>query len=377
MEKSERTQVMKIICKKSNLTNSINIVLKAVPSKTTMPILECIVIEADETIKLTTNDTEIGIKTQVEGDIIEKGSIAIQAKVFSEIIRKLPDEEVIIESDYDYNTTILCGKAKFNISGNSSDEFPSLPEITKDKCVVISQFGLKEIIRQTVFSIADNEANKIMTGELFEIENNNLKVVSLDGHRISIRNLELSESYDSIKVIVPGKTLVEISKILSGEADEKVNIFFSDKHILFEFNDTIVLSRLIEGEYFRINQMLSSDYETKFTVNKKEFLECLDRATLLIKESEKKPIIINVSENSMELKINSAIGSMNEDIDITKEGADIIIGFNPKFLIDALRVIDDEEIDIYLLNPKAPCFIRDKEGEYIYLILPVNIIANA
>lgn len=377
MEKSERTQVMKIICKKSNLTNSINIVLKAVPSKTTMPILECIVIEADETIKLTTNDTEIGIKTQVEGDIIEKGSIAIQAKVFSEIIRKLPDEEVIIESDYDYNTTILCGKAKFNISGNSSDEFPSLPEITKDKCVVISQFGLKEIIRQTVFSIADNESNKIMTGELFEIENNNLKVVSLDGHRISIRNLELSESYDSIKVIVPGKTLVEISKILSGEADENVNIFFSDKHILFEFNDTIVLSRLIEGEYFRINQMLSSDYETKFTVNKKEFLECLDRATLLIKESEKKPIIINVSENSMELKINSAIGSMNEDIDITKEGADIIIGFNPKFLIDALRVIDDEEIDIYLLNPKAPCFIRDKEGKYIYLILPVNIIANA
>lgn len=367
---------MKIICKKSDLTNSISIVLKAVPSKTTMPILECIVINANDTIKLITNDTEIGIETTVEGDIIEKGSIAIQAKVFSEIIRKLPDDEVTIETDYDFNTTILCGKAKFNISGNSSEEFPSLPNVSKDKSIVISQFSLKEIIRQTVFSIADNENNKIMTGELFEIEENNLKVVSLDGHRISIRNMELTDSYDPIKVIVPGKTLIEISKILSGEMDEKVYIFISDKHILFEFNNTIVLSRLIEGEYFRINQMLSSDYESKFTINKREFLDCLERATLLIKESDKKPIIINVSENSLEIKISSSIGSMNEEIDIEKEGTDIMIGFNPRFLIDALRVIDDENIDIYLLNPKAPCFIRDREGKYIYLILPINIKAN-
>ena len=367
---------MKIICKKSDLNNSINIVMKAVPSKTTMDILECIVIDVNDSINLITNDTEIGIKTLVEGEIIERGSIAIKAKVFSEIIRKLPDEEIIIETDYDYNTTIVCGKSKFNIAGNRSDEFPLLPVVEKNNAISISQFNLKEIIRQTVFSIADNENNKIMTGELFEIEDNRLKVVSLDGHRISIRNLELSENYNYTKVIVPGKTLIEISKILSGEIDKKVDIYISDKHILFEFNDTIVLSRLIEGEYFKINQMLSSDYETKLTVNKREFLDCLDRATLLIKESEKKPIVISVTENSMELKINSSIGSMNEDIDIVKEGADIIIGFNPRFLIDALRVIEDDEIDIYLLNPKAPCFIRDKENKYIYLILPINIIAG-
>lgn len=364
---------MKIVCKKDDLSNSINIVLKAVPSKTTMTILECIVIEAYDNIYLTTNDTEIGIKTQVSGDIIERGTIAIGAKVFSEIIRKLPDEEVVIESDYDYNLSINCGKAKFSIKGNSSEEFPSLPEIEKSKSILISEFGLKEIIRQTVFSIADNENNKIMTGELFEIENFNLKVVSLDGHRISIRKIELSESYEPFKVIVPGKTLIEISKILSGNIDDKVQIFFTDKHILFEFNNTILLSRLIEGEYFRINQMLSSDYETKITVNKKELLECIDRSTLLVRESEKKPLIINITEHNMELRINSSLGSMNEDIDIIKEGEDILIGFNPKFLIDALRVIDDETINIYLLNPKAPCFIKDIEEKYIYLILPVNI----
>lgn len=367
---------MKIVCNKNDLANSINIVLKAVPSKTTMTILECIVINVDDSIELITNDTEIGIKTQVLGDIIEKGSVAITAKVFSEIIRKLPDDLVVIESDYDYNVTISCGKSKFNINGNCSDEFPSIPEIERSQCISISEFGLKEIIRQTVFSIADNENNKIMTGELFEVEGNNLRVVALDGHRISIRNIELNESYDSFKVIVPGKTLIEISKILSGDAKEMVQIFITDKHILFEFSDTILLSRLIEGEYFRINQMLSSDYETKITVNKKDLLDCIDRSTLLFKESEKKPIIINVSESNMELKMNSSLGSMNEVIDIEKEGADIIIGFNPRFLIDALRVIDDDRVDIYMLNSKAPCFIKDEQEKYNYLVLPVNINSN-
>ena len=151
-----------------------------------------------------------------------------------------------------------------------------------------------------------------------------------------------------------------------------VDIYLSSNHILFEFNDTTVVSRLIEGEYFKIDQMLSSDYETKVKINKKEFLDCIDRATLLVKEGDKKPIIINIEDGQMELSIDSQIGSMKEDIDIEKEGKDIMIGFNPKFLIDALKVIDDEEISIYLMNPKAPCFIRDEAQQYIYLILPVN-----
>lgn len=171
---------------------------------------------------------------------------------------------------------------------------------------------------------------------------------------------------------MPGKTLSEISKILSGDVDKEVHIFFTDNHILFEFDNTIVLSRLIEGEYFKIDQMLSTDYETKVRINKKEFLNCIDRATLLVKEGDKKPVIINITDASMELKMNTIIGSMDEEIDITKNGKDLMIGFNPKFLIDALRVIDDEEVDLYMVNPKAPCFIRDAEENYIYLILPVN-----
>jgi len=166
-------------------------------------------------------------------------------------------------------------------------------------------------------------------------------------------------------------------KILSGEVEDEVHIFFTGNHIVFEFDTTTVVSRLIEGEYFKINQMLSNDYETKFFINKKEFLSCIDRATLLVKEGDKKPIIFHVTDSNMEIKINSQLGSMKEDIDIEKEGKDIMIGFNPKFLIDALRVIDDENITIYMVNPKAPCYIRDGEEKYIYLILPVNFNAAA
>ena len=173
-------------------------------------------------------------------------------------------------------------------------------------------------------------------------------------------------------MIVPGKALNEISKILSGEADESVSIFFTDNHILFEFDQTKVVSRLIDGEFFKIDQMLSKDYETKVVINKKEFLDCIDRSMLLVKEGDKKPIIVDITDGSLEIKINSTIGSMNEDIDISKEGRDIMIGFNGRFLMDALKVIDDEQIFIYLMNPKAPCFIRDDKNEYIYLILPVN-----
>ena len=364
---------MKLICSKSELQKSVNISLKAVSSKTTMPILECILINASASeITFTSNDMELGIETKVQGIIEEKGIVALDAKLFSEIIRKLPDNEVVIQTDDKLNTTITCEKAKFTIPGRDGEDFAYLPMIEKNDGIVLSQYTLKEVIRQTIFSIATNENNKLMTGELFEIKDNILKVVSLDGHRIAIRKIELKESYGDKKVVVPGKTLNEISKILSGEVEDQVQIFFTDNHIVFEFDDTVVVSRLIEGEYFRIEQMLSSDYETKIKINKREFLNCSDRATLFVKEGEKKPIIINIEGNQMVLNINSQIGSMNEDIDIAKEGKDIMIGFNPRFLIDALKVIDDEEITIYLVNPKAPCFIKDETESYIYLILPVN-----
>ena len=372
---------MKLEFKKDSLLNGINIVSKAIPSRTTMSILECILIDADTNeIKLTGNDMELGIETKVEGSILERGKIALEAKLFSEIIRKLPDGDtpVSITSDNHFNTVIECENAVFNIQGRDGEEFSYLPYIERDQHISLSQFTLKEAIRQTIFSISPNDSsNKMMAGELLEVKDDFLKVVSLDGHRISIRNIQLKEHYDNHKVIVPGKTLSEISKILTGDNEKEVLIYFSKNHILFEFDDTVVVSRLIEGEYFKIDHMLSSDYETRVKINKRDFMDNIDRAMILIRDSDRKPIIMNVEDNNLNMRVKSAFGSMNANVPAHKSGKDIMIAFNPKFLLDALRVIDDEEVDLYFMNAKAPCFIKDENQSYIYLILPVNFNAVA
>ncbi len=365
---------MKIICSQSELSKAVNIVSKAVPTRTTMTILECILIDASKNvIRLVANDTEIGIETQIDGTIEEPGIVALDAKVFSEIVRKLPDNMVIINTDSDFKTLIKCEKANFNIIGKPGDDFSYLPELPKDDAIVISQFSLREIIHQTIFCTSDTESNKIMTGELFRVDGGKLKVVALDGHRIAIREIELKEEYASRDVIVPKKTLNEVSKVIGGGLDDDVNIYITENHITFVFDRTTVVSRLIDGEYFRVEQMLSSVYDTRIKISKSELLGCLDRSTLLVKEGDKKPIIMNITDEGMHLVMNSFIGSLNEEIDISKEGADILIGFNPKFFIDALRVIEDDEITIYFVNSKAPAFIKNDNESYIYMILPVNV----
>jgi len=371
---------MKLRFQKDDIVNGISIVMKAVPSKTTMSILECILIDASSgEIKLTGNDMELGIETTVNGEILEHGKIALDAKLFSEITRRVSSQNAVvtIESDDKFNTTISCENSVFNIQGRDGDEFSYIPYIEKNKYISLSQFTLKEVIQQTIFSISPNDSNKMMTGELFEVNGDSLRVVSLDGHRMAIRKILLKDTYENTKVIVPGKTLNEISKILTGDNEKEVQIYFGANHILFEFDDTIVVSRLIEGEYFKVDQMLSSDYATKISVNKKEFLDCIERASILIRENDKKPIILNIEESKMALKLNSSFGTMNAEILIHKTGQDLMIGFNPKFLIDALRIIDDENVTLYMMNPKSPCFIKDEEETYIYLILPVNFNAAA
>lgn len=364
---------MKITCQKADLVKGVNIVSKAVPTRTTMAILECILIDASSgEIKLTANDMEIGIETIVSGNIEERGIIALDAKKFSEIVRKLPENIVTIETDDSFKTSITCEKANFDIVGKSGQDFSYIPEIPRNQPITISQLTLRDIIRQTIFSVADSDNNKLMTGELIEIKDNKLKVVALDGHRVSIRNIELKNPANDVKVIVPKKTLNEVIKIIDGGIDDQVNIFVTDNNIIFEFDQTTVVSRIIEGEFFKIEQMLSADYETKIKIKKRDLFDCIDRATILVNEGDKKPIIVNAQDSTMSLSISSFIGTMNEDIDIQKEGKDIMIGFNPKFMNEALRAIDDEEINLYLLNAKSPCFIKDDAGSYTYIVLPVN-----
>ena len=366
---------MKITAAKQELAKSLNIVLKAVPSKTTMNILYCVLIDATvDTIKLTGNDMELGIETEVKGTIEERGLICLDAKLFSEIIRKMPDADITIETASNYQTTITCENSVFNIVGKDGTEFSPLPSVDKENPVVMNQFQLRELIRQTLFSISPNDANKIMTGENLQIHENELRMTALDGHRIAIRQLNLDSSYEDYEAIIPGKTLSEISKIVSGEIEDEVRVYFTKNQILFEMDGTLVVSRLIDGKYFRIDQMLSNDYETKIKVKKAALMSAVDRAMLFTSESDKGTLVLTIGSDSMNLSIRSSAGSRSDDVEVESEGKELRIGFNPKFILDVLRVIDDEEISVYFLNSKAPCFIRDDAGSYIYLVLPVNFV---
>ena len=371
---------MEIRVAKQELANGISIVSKAVPSKTTMSILECIMIDArGDSIRLIANDMELGIETAVAGQIVNGGRIAVGASMFSNIIRKLPDNEVCLSTDGE-KVTITCENSRFTILGRTGEDFSYLPELDQENGIKISQFTLREMITKTIFSISGNESNGMMTGELLETKGGRLRMVALDGHRIAMRRVTAKEEYPDRRVIIAGKALSEISKILSGDMEKEVAIYFTDKHAQFVFDSTQVVSRLIDGTYYNIDSMLSGNYTTTVKVNRQQMLGCLDRATLLVREEDKKPIIVMLRGSEMEFRINTTLGSMNETVSVEKEGDDMNIGFNPKFVIEALRAIEDEEITIYLVSPKAPCFIRndlagDVEGqEYCYLILPVNFI---
>lgn len=362
---------MKAKIDRRSLVNSLGAVFKAIPAHTTMPILTCVLVSAaDGKVELLANDMEMAIKADIECEVIESGMIAVEAKLLLDIAKKLTDNDVLIETDDAFQVGIKCGKAKFKLAGRDGSEFPGIPEVEPDDDVTISQFTLKEIIGQTIFSIAENDVNKVMGGELFEINGDKLTVTALDGHRIAIRKVDLRNSYQPVKVIVPGKVLMDLSKIVTGEASEDVQIEFCQKHIRFMFDNMTVVSRLIEGKYFDVAKMVSSNYDISVTINRRDLIESIDRAALLVKEGDKKPIIIEVGNNEMRLSVTSSMGSMHDTLDVAQDGGDIKIGFNPKFVNDALRAIDEDEVTLYFTTRTAPCVIKD-EG-YFYLILPVN-----
>ncbi len=374
---------MKIKLRKSDLLSAVNIAGRAIPAKTTMPILSCFLVEAyAEGIYFSANDTELAVRTMINPEkceIFETGSIAIDARLLSEIVRKISLEEsaeVMITSDGNL-VEITSGNSLFRIQEKDPEQFPGLPEVSESRSISLSQFTLKEIIRDTIFSIAQNDSNKMMTGELFEVKGDNLRVISLDGHRISIRNTGLKKDYGELKAIIPGKTLNEISKVIADDNEKEIILYFDPSFVSFRFDGTVMVSRLIDGEFFRIDSMLSSDYETKLTVNKREFLSSVERASILISESDKKPLILKIEDETLNLRVNSQTGFLDDVLYTEKAGKNLMIAFNPKFLLDSLRAIDKETVTLYMTTPKAPCFIRDEENTYIYLILPVNFNPSA
>ncbi|PHV70625.1 DNA polymerase III subunit beta [Sporanaerobium hydrogeniformans] len=368
---------MHINCRQDLLLTSINNVLKACSTKTTLPILECILLQAHGgKLTLTGNNLELGIESTIDAEVTEEGFVALEARIFSEIIRKMPGEMIEISCDDTYMTKIISEKSKFQIAGQSGKDFPELPAVQKLHSCRIKQLTLKDMIRQTIFSVAQDETRPILTGEMLQIKEGRLNIVSVDGYRISYRETPLSNENESIEVVIPGKTLTEINKILSSEETEELNIYFGDKHVLFDLGDSKVVSRLLEGEFLKYEQVFSSDYETKILIDRKNFLMCIERAALISREGKKNPIKIQIDGDKMIITSNTELGTAREEIDVILEGKELIIAFNPRYLIDALKVIDEDKVYINFISSLTPCIIKPQEGEhYKYLILPIRVNA--
>ncbi len=366
---------MKITCSKINLLDGVNTVLKAVSSRTTLPILQCILLQAsNEGFRLVGNDLELGIESKIEANINESGSVALEARMFADIVKKLPDNDIVISVDEKNLTTIICEKSKFIISGQPGSEFIHLPEVPKENSFSIDQLTLKDMIRQTIFSIALEEIRPIFTGELLECKDNILNIVSVDGYRVSIRNILIDKEIDDFKLVIPGKTLNEISKILYSDDQSFINIYYTDRHILFEVDNSLIVSRLLEGEFPKYDQMFSKDYETLISVNRKNLIHSLERAALITREAKKNPIKMKIDDKSLIITSNTEIGNVYEEIEIYREGNQLDIAFNPKYLIDALKVIDDELVNFQFTSALNPCIIKQTEGnDYKYLILPIRM----
>lgn len=367
---------MKLICKKDLLLQYINIVNKAVSNRTTLPILECILLTADEKgFVLTGNDLELGIKTAaIEADILEKGEVAIEARIFNEIVRRLNGEDVTISTNEKNAVTIVCGSSEFSIMGQGGDDFPALPEVEQNQAYTLKQNDLRNMIRQTIFSIAPDNAKPVLTGELFEFHDEFFNIVSVDGYRISYRKNNLIQSCGKNDVIVPGKTLSELNKILSQSDEDLVSLYVTDKHILFDLGTAIMVSRLIEGDFIRYEQSFSEDFKTEVLVDKNQMIQSLERASLVSRDNRKTPVRFQIKTKNMEITAKSDMGTAFEEISVEVEGEEISIAFNPRYFIEALRSIDEENVKIHFTASLSPCTILPVEGDsFKYLILPLRM----
>jgi len=368
---------MKFTCDKTMLINNINIVSKAVSSRTTLPILECILLSADKNgLKMTGNDLEMGIETSyIEAEVITEGIIAIEARLFSEIIKRLPDDGwVIIEVMDDNLVLIKCGKSEFKIMGLSGEEFPVIPNVERNNEYKINGLMLREMIRQTIFAVSMDESKPVLTGELFEIDENSLKLVAVDGFRVAFRSLALDGDNPDISVVVPGKTLNEISKILPTGDEDTVSVCFTDKHMLIQMDECMVVSRLLDGEFLKYRQILEADTSTSVKIDPSEFLRALERASLISKETKKNPVKLDIERDIIKISSNTETGTSYDELTVETTGEGLSIAFNPKYLIDALKSIDEDATYMHFTTALSPCIITGEEGcGYKYLVLPLRV----
>lgn len=365
---------MIFICEKQKIQEGISITSKAITGKTTMPILEGIYIDAKkEGLTLIGSDMDVSIETKVEADILEEGKIVIDAKIFGEIIRKLPNSDIKIETLENDIIQITCEKSVFNLVYMNAEDYPAIPNINENLSAEVPQNILKNMIKGTSFAIAQDETRPILQGILFEVNNKNLNLVALDGYRLAIRN-EFLDNDNNLEVVIPGKTLNEVSKILEDISDI-VKITFTNNHILFNLNNTKIISRLLEGKFVNYSSLLPQEHKILVDVNKQQLQNCIERASLMAKDSNSNLIKLDVQEDTMIITSNSQLGKVREELNINLQGESIQIAFNSRYLLDVLKNMDDDEVKLEMTSSVSPCVIKGNNIDNSkYLVLPVRLI---
>ena len=369
---------MKIVCYKDKILKAINSVVKAVASKTTMPILEGILIQTnDNEIKLTTYDLEIGIEYIMDCEVKEQGSTVVNAIMFSEIIRKLPDTEIKIYLDNNNLLVIECEGSLYKLATMNPEEFPELPRINVENSIQIEQNVLKNMIRRTIFAVSNEENRPIFTGCLFEVVNNKLNVVAVDGFRLAWRSSYLNVQANDFSAVIPGKTLNEVNKIIS-DSFEPIKIGISKNQALFDMENCKIVTRVLDGEFLNYSNVIPSEWDTRIRVNKNILQSCFERISLIssssVEKEKKYPVRVMVDIGKLTISCANQTGDAKEEIYVSTEGKNIEAGFNPKYFLDALKVIDDEELYFHFGSSISHCVIRPvDEGDYVYMILPIRL----
>ena len=371
---------MKIVCEKEKLLKCINSVVRGVPTRTTMPILEGIFIQTNkDKVKMTTYDLDLGIEYIVDCDVEEEGNTVVNAVMFSEIIRKLPDTEIKIYVNEKNLLVIECEGSLYKLSTMNPEEYPELPKIDVEHSVITEQRILKDMIKKTIFAVSVEENRPIFTGCLFEIVNNKLNVVAIDGSRMGWVSTFLTEKTNNFKAVIPGKTLNEVNKILTDSFDT-IKIGIAKNQAVFEMENCKIVTRLLEGEFLNYQNVIPPSWETKIRINKNILQNCLERVSLIssssVEKEKKYPVKIKIEIGKVVLSCTNQTGDAKEEIYIETEGKNLEIGVNPKYFLDALKVIEDEEIFIEFGSNISPCIIKPVEEtaqDYIYMILPIRI----
>ena len=368
---------MKFSCEKETLLNLLSIAARAVTGKSSMPLLEGLLLAADaDSLTVTGYDLSMGIRTTAPVDVVEPGRIVLNCRLFLEIVRKLPQDVVYLETDDKLMTTIKCGRSVFNLVASEADEYPALAEVSSETGLSLPRSILKSMIAQTIFSVSDNESKPIHTGCLFELDGSRLNVAAVDGYRLSVRRETIEGMSGEMKFVVPGASLREIERIL-GEDDEPVEIFPDQKNILFRIGGTTLITRLIEGEFRNCRAAIPNDFEHVVDIDSHELISSIERVSLIVSEKLKNPVRFHFDGNYVQLSCVTAIGKSYDECPIDGCIEDLEIGFNNRYMLDALRASGTEKVRLQLKGSLNPIVISPTEGDkFTYLVLPVRLRAN-